>query len=79
MQLRQAMVADKLTAGELMSTSLVALPPVVPLRQLLRVLSACRHSSFPLTEDPAAAAAPGQVKRPTSRCVFLYYNMTRSF
>lgn len=62
MQLRQAMVADKLTAEELMSTSLVALPPVVPLRRLLHVLSTCRHTSFPVTENPAAAAAPGQVR-----------------
>jgi hypothetical protein len=61
MQLRQAMVADKLTAGELMCTSLVALPPVVPLRQLCATLRGCRHTSFPVTEDPAAAAQPGQV------------------
>jgi hypothetical protein len=61
MQLRQAMVADKLTAGELACTSLVALPPVVPLRQLLAALRGCRHVSFPVTEDPAAAAQPGQV------------------
>lgn len=45
-----------------MSTSLVALPPVVPLRRLLHVLSTCRHTSFPVTENPAAAAAPGQVR-----------------
>ena len=61
MQLRQAMVADKLTAGELMCTSLVALPPVVPLRQLTATLRGCRHTSFPVTEDPAAALQPGQV------------------
>ena len=61
MQVRQAMVADKLTAGELMCTSLAALPPVVPLRQLARTLAACSHASFPVTEDPVAAAAPGQV------------------
>ena len=61
MQLRQAMVADKLTAGELMCASLVALPPVVPLRQLCVTLRGCRHASFPVTEDPTAAAQPGQV------------------
>ena len=61
MQLRQALVADKLTAGELMCTSLVALPPVVPLRALLATLRGCRHASFPVTEDPATAAQPGQV------------------
>ena len=63
MQLRQAMVADKLTVGELMCTSLVALPPVVPLRQLVATLRGCRHTSFPVAEDPAAAAQPGQVTR----------------
>jgi hypothetical protein len=61
MQLRQAMVADKLTAGELMCTSLVALPPVVPLQQLMATLRGCRHASFPVTEDLAGAAQPGQV------------------
>jgi hypothetical protein len=68
MQLRQAMVADKLTAGELMCTSLVALPPVVPLRQLCAALRGCRHASFPVTEDPAAAAQPGQVAVPLQNC-----------
>lgn len=61
MQVRQAMAADKLAAGDLMATSLVALPPVVPLEQLLATLGSCTHASFPVTDDPDAAAHPGQV------------------
>ena len=63
MQLQQAMVADKLTAGELMSTALVALPPLVPVETLVKTLATCRHAAFPVTEDPAAAAEPGQVAK----------------
>lgn len=63
MQVRQAMAADKLAAGDLMATSLLALPPVVPLEHLLCTLAACGHASFPVTMDPAAAAEPGQVDR----------------
>ncbi len=63
MRVRQAMVADKLAAAEMMGTALVALPPVVPLRRLAGLLSGCPHASFPVTEDPAAAAEPGRVQR----------------
>ena len=67
MQVRQAMAADKLAAGDLMATSLVALPPVVPLEHLLAVLEGCGHATYPVTEDPSAAATSGQA-RPHNVC-----------
>ena len=37
------MVDDKLTVSELMTTSLIALPPVVPVRRLVDTLRMCSH------------------------------------
>lgn len=37
------MIDDKLTVSELMTTSLIALPPVVPVRRLVDTLRMCSH------------------------------------
>lgn len=37
------MVDDKLTVSELMTTSMIALPPVVPVRRLVDTLRMCNH------------------------------------
>ena len=37
------MVDDKLTVSELMTTSMIALPPVVPVRRLVNTLRMCNH------------------------------------
>ena len=58
-EIRQRMVADKLTVGDLASTALVALPPVVALRDLMQVLRSCPHAAFPVTPDVGAAYQPG--------------------
>ena len=53
------MVNDKLTVSELASTALVALPPIVQLRQLAEILRSCRHAAFPVTPDIKAAYQSG--------------------
>lgn len=55
----QRMVNDKLTVAELAATALVALPPLVPLRELADTLRACRHQAFPVTSDVKAAYQSG--------------------
>ncbi|KAK9790124.1 hypothetical protein WJX73_008199 [Symbiochloris irregularis] len=45
------MIADKLTVSELMSMAIVALPPVVRVRQLVETLRCCGHQAFPVTPD----------------------------
>ncbi|KAK9816592.1 hypothetical protein WJX72_002361 [[Myrmecia] bisecta] len=47
----QKMIADKLTVSELMTMAVVALPPVVKVRQLVETLRCCSHQSFPVTPD----------------------------
>lgn len=53
------MVNDKLTVSELATTALVALPPLVQLRELAAVLRSCRHAAFPVTPDTEAAYQSG--------------------
>ncbi|KAI7845409.1 hypothetical protein COHA_001114 [Chlorella ohadii] len=45
------MVDDKLTVSELMTTSMIALPPVVPVRRLVDTLRMCNHQAFPVTPE----------------------------
>eukprot|EP00884_Botryococcus_braunii_P006609 jgi/Botrbrau1/1594/Bobra.0185s0013.2 len=47
----QKMIADKLSVAELMSMAVVALPPVVLVRQLVETLRCCNHGAFPVTPD----------------------------
>ncbi|KAK9808763.1 hypothetical protein WJX72_003174 [[Myrmecia] bisecta] len=51
----QRMVADKLTVSELATTQLVAVPPVMPVRELVETLQRCGHQAFPVTPDVAKA------------------------
>lgn len=39
----QKMIADKLAIAELMTTGVTALPPLVPVGQLVEVLRSCNH------------------------------------
>lgn len=55
----QRMVNDKLTASELATTALVALPPLVPIREVVDTLRSCRHQAFPVTPDTKAAYQSG--------------------
>ena len=55
METHQQMVADKLTVGQLMTTNLLALPPLVPVRQLISTLRAASHHSFPVTKEVETA------------------------
>lgn len=55
----QQMIDDKLTVAELASTSIVALPPVVRLRDLIDTLRSCSHQAFPVTPEVEAAKEPG--------------------
>ncbi len=47
----QKMIADKLSVAELMTVGVTALPPLLPVAQLLEVLRSCSHQvgSAPLT------------------------------
>ena len=47
----QRMVSDKLSVGELMTTQLTALEPVVLVSKLELVLRRCAHQAFPITSD----------------------------
>ena len=56
---RQRMVNDKLAVSELATTALVALPPIVRLRELAEALRSTRHQAFPVTSDVKAALQSG--------------------
>lgn len=45
------MVSDKLSVGELMTTQLTALEPVMLVSKLQMVLTRCAHQAFPITSD----------------------------
>ena len=49
------MIDDKLSVSELMTTSLIALPPVVPVRRLVDTLRMCNHQvgACPPAQPPA--------------------------
>ncbi|CAK0770655.1 hypothetical protein CVIRNUC_003789 [Coccomyxa viridis] len=47
----QKMIADKLAVSELMSMAVVALPPIVKVRQVVETLRCCSHQAFPVTPD----------------------------
>lgn len=51
LDVHQQMIDDKLTVSELMTTSLIALPPVVPVRRLVDTLRMCSHQAFPVTPE----------------------------
>ena len=51
------LVDDKLSVSELMTTSLIALPPVVPVRRVVDVLRMCAHQAFPVTPQVDRALA----------------------
>lgn len=55
METHQQMVADKLTVGQLMTTCLLALPPLVPVHQLVTTLRTATHHSFPVTTEVETA------------------------
>ncbi len=57
------MVNDKLTVSELASTALVALPPIVLIRQLAETMRSCRHAAFPVTPGTKAAYQSGFAPR----------------
>ncbi|KAK9843640.1 hypothetical protein WJX81_000756 [Elliptochloris bilobata] len=54
-EVRQRMVNGKLSVGELASTALVALPPVVRVSALAAALRSCSHQAFPVTPEVKAA------------------------
>lgn len=45
------MVSDKLSVGELMTTQLTALEPVMLVSKLETVLKRCAHQAFPITNE----------------------------
>ena len=62
-EMRQRMVNSKLRVGELASTALVALPPVVRVSALAATLRACGHQAFPVTPEVKAALQSGARSR----------------
>lgn len=57
---RQRVLADKLTVAELVTTQVVALPPVVRLRELISTMRRCKHQAFPITPEVDAALLSGE-------------------
>eukprot|EP00891_Asterochloris_glomerata_P005649 jgi/Astpho2/5649/gw1.00079.232.1_t len=47
----QKMIADKLTVSELMTMAVVAMPPIVKMKQLVETLRCCSHQAFAVTPD----------------------------
>ena len=47
---------DKLRVNEVMSDELVTLQPVMPIQDLLRILTTTNHGAYPVTEHPPAYA-----------------------
>lgn len=64
------MVNDKLTVSEVATTALVALPPIVLIRQLAEVMRSCRHAAFPVTPDTKTAYQSGH-RNSSSHCLAL--------
>ena len=59
----QRMVSDKLSVGELMTTQMTALEPVMLVSKLEGVLRRCAHQAFPITTEVDKAFAAS--KTPT--------------
>ena len=53
----QRMVSDKLSVGELMTTQMTALEPVMLVSKLEGVLRRCAHQAFPITTEVDKAFA----------------------
>ena len=53
----QRMVSDKLSVGELMTTQMTALEPVMLVSKLESVLRRCAHQAFPITTEVDKAFA----------------------
>jgi hypothetical protein len=77
LDVHQQMIDDKLSVSELMTTSLLALPPVVPVRRLVDALRMCSHQAFPVTPEvekalgtSGAPVAPALL-RPPAGCLVI--------
>lgn len=55
------MVDDKLTVSELMTTSMIALPPVVPVRRLVDTLRMCNHQVCCFTVAGTASTSSSNI------------------
>ncbi|KAL3138646.1 hypothetical protein ABBQ32_006406 [Trebouxia sp. C0010 RCD-2024] len=53
----QRMVSDKLSVGELMTTQMTALEPIMLVSKLETVLKRCAHQAFPITSEVEKAFA----------------------
>ena len=51
------MVSDKLSVGELMTTQMTALEPIMLVSKLETVLRRCAHQAFPITSEVEKAFA----------------------
>ena len=54
------MVSDKLSVGELMTTQMTALEPVMLVSKLEGVLRRCAHQAFPITNEVEKAFAASE-------------------
>ena len=57
MESHQRMVSDKLSVGELMTTQMTALEPIMLVSKLEAVLRRCAHQAFPITNEVDKAFA----------------------
>ncbi len=70
------MVSDKLSVGELMTTQMTALEPVMLVSKLESVLRRCAHQAFPITNevDKAFALYKGSAQTSENRLLMLVSN-----
>ena len=70
----QRMVSDKLSVGELMTTQMTALEPVMLVSKLEGVLRRCAHQAFPITTEVdkafAASKTPSCITHRSHRIAF---------
>lgn len=57
------MVSDKLSVGELMTTQMTALEPIMLVSKLESVLKRCAHQAFPITTEVEKAFAASKPHR----------------
>lgn len=65
MESHQRMVSDKLSVGELMTTQMTALEPIMLVSKLETVLRRCAHQAFPITSEVEKAFAASTLLQPT--------------
>lgn len=70
----QRMVSDKLSVGELMTTQMTALEPIMLVSKLETVLRRCAHQAFPITSEVEKAFAASTLLRSSPPPYLIQYH-----